>query len=132
MSNVMITVTIGRNVHPDHHYASSQFPESTRNPEAPYVEQVPMRPGNWADFASRVYGLLRCLPDAHVYGPFQGTGEWEGVPEDSITYTVTTSHPTILSDSDVADTFGRLLGDIGQLYGQDAIAWSYGPAMLAR
>lgn len=122
----LITVTIGRNVPPSSHLA--MWPARQPNPPA----QVAMTREHWARFQSRTEGLLSCLPDAQVFGPFHGTGEWEGIEEDSVTFTVLTSHPTIADDPTVADTFGELLGNLASLFDQDAIAWSHGPALLAR
>lgn len=132
----LITVTIGRNV---------PFDSSLRlhSMTADTGEQVPMRRNLWADFQLEVKNLLRVLPGddtdgmATVFGPFGGTGEWEGVPEESVTFTALTTHPDFRPAGNgeltgPVEAFGDILSSIAHHYGQDAIAWSHGPALLAK
>ena len=62
----LVTVTIGRN-----------------------VGTTPMSDAVWAEFRNQVTTVLRTISD-DVFGPFDGYGEWEGVTEESTTFTALT------------------------------------------
>lgn len=99
----LVTVSIGRN-----------------------VGDTPMAEGAWAEFISEVSLYVGGITRATArYGPFLGTGEWNGVAEDTATLTFITGRPVAPSD------LGDILSALSRLFNQDAIAWSYGPAFLA-
>lgn len=98
-----VTVTIGRN-----------------------VSDKPMRYNLWADFQTAIYGLVRDhFAPSITFGPFTGLGEWEGDTEESSVLIAVTSYP-----GDPA-AFSERLSAIARWFGQDAVAWSYGPNLLA-
>jgi hypothetical protein len=98
-----VTVTIGRN-----------------------VLRKPLGGANWAAFQSDVKDRLSALliPSA-VFGPFIGRGEWEGVSEESSVLILLSQYTTDRRNID------SILAGLAETYGQDAIAWSYGPNLLA-
>ena len=112
----LVTITIGRNVPAGG--SGSQLPGVT----------VPMSEARWQAFQDSVRYLIlegRC-DAADVFGPFAGHGVWDGVREDSVTFTGITARPFSPASLDNA------LSYLARCYDQDAIAWSYGPARLAR
>ena len=98
----LVTVTIGRN-----------------------VGTTPMVDAVWDTFRAQVRTVLSTLSD-DVFGPFDGVGEWDGVREESTTFTAVTNVPGNPS------TVDEQLAMIAGWYAQDAIAWSYGAGRLAR
>lgn len=105
----LITITIGRNT----------------------PSGAPLSDVSWRRFVRLTYTQVTALlgGESKVFGPFYGSGEWDGVPEESATV-------TILVGPDA--TGGRVsaitgvLADLADDYAQDAVAWSYGPSILAR
>lgn len=99
----LLTVTIGRN-----------------------VGNRPLWSHEWREFQSAVSDAVTDLlhPSAS-FGPFHGTGEWEGVSEDSAVFTFLTAYPAGVKAVD------ERLAQLADMYGQDAIAWSFGTARLA-
>lgn len=111
-----VTVTIGRNV-------STGRPDPGRE-GAPAV--APMPSERWEDFTVAVAGALFDLTRyVDLFGPFTGEGEWDGVREESRAIIVLTRYPV------APDTLTARLAELARHYGQDAIAWSYGPNILA-
>lgn len=100
----LVTVTIGRNFADD--------------------PMTAMIASEWARFQTSITDLFHLL-GGQTFGPFAGMGEWNGVVEDSAVITNVTSRPLDL------DGFEIILRAIAAEFGQDAIAWSYGPARLA-
>jgi hypothetical protein len=98
-----VTVTIGRN-----------------------VGDRPMFAFEWNDFKRCLADLLGdVVAPTLTFGPFKGTGEWEGVAEESSVLIVITGRAV-----DPARLSGRLV-HLARAFNQDAIAWSYGPNLLA-
>ena len=60
-----------------------------------------------------------------VFGPFKGEGVWEGEREESAVWILIAGRHASISHIDEA------LGKVADIYGQDAIAWSFGPNFLA-
>lgn len=104
-----LTVTIGRNI-------------GTR----------PMYRRTWEDFQDTVVGAIVDLTHpAHSFGPFTGDSTWTDddgftVREESAVFTAVTGYPGAV------DAIELQLSRIADAYGQDAIAWTYGPNLLAR
>lgn len=99
-----VTVTIGRN-----------------------VGTSPLDTLLWSAFQTDVSNRVGvALGATLVFGPFIGTGEWEGVTEESAVL-VFISGPAI-----PVRAIDTQLKDIAGWYGQDAIAWTYGPNLLAQ
>jgi len=102
-SGSQLTVTIGRN-----------------------VGSTPMSDTEWDYFIRTVQGIIvDHFAPSLTFGPFYGTGEWQGVTEESAVITAVTHYPGS------TEQFGTRLADIARTFGQDAIAWSFGPSMLA-
>lgn len=104
----LITITVGRNT----------------------PNGAPLSEPAWNEFVRSAYTRVSwSLGGASkVFGPFYGSGEWEGVTEESATVTIlagpeTRGHVSVIND---------VLSDLAESYAQDAVAWSYGPSMLAR
>lgn len=98
-----VTVTIGRN-----------------------VGSEPMSEHDWRDFQSMITGTIRDLLAPSVsFGPFYGSGEWEGVTEESAVFTFVSHYP-----ASVARVTERL-GKVAEMFSQDAVAWSFGLDILA-
>lgn len=113
----LLTVTIGRNVRAGYSELAALGQLSG--------EQVPMRRKTWNEFQNQV--RLEFIGRASdVFGPFHGTGEWDGVTEESAVFTAIVSTPFPPAEFDAA------MARLASLYDQDAIAWSYGEARLAR
>lgn len=117
---VLVTVTIGRNVPADH----SPFEALGNAPR-------PMSEDRWNRFHTDIAGVLHLIPSEAVFGPFTGVGEWEGVSEESITYTALVPLPAGTDVEDWSSVLGDILGGYAKRYGQDAIAYAVGPARLA-
>lgn len=98
-----VTVTIGRN-----------------------VNDKPLTQNDWELFQAAVKNRLSALlkPDL-VFGPFTGTGEWEGIEEESSVLILIARYTARAAD------VNRILEPLAYDYQQDCIAWSYGPNHLA-
>lgn len=107
-----IFVTIGRNV-------SNGDP----GPEG----QMAMTDGRWDTFVHDVADQLGALlkPSA-TFGPFYGTGEWEGVTEESAVWSLTVGYTSRVEHVE------SILSTLARSYGQDAIAWTSAASHLAR
>jgi hypothetical protein len=102
-----LTITIGRN-------------------QATALGTAPMAEGPWAGFKSLVsLVVVNHLAPTLDFGWFTGEGQWEGVTEESAIRVIVTGKAI------APDRLDLLLGVIADTYGQDAIAWSYGPNLLA-
>lgn len=107
-SGSLITVTFGRN-----------------------VGTTPLTTTAWHLFKSDVRDHVTTLTRAReTFGPFTGQGSWTDdgrvIHEDSVTFTFISGIPVWREHVD------SILSELARDYEQDAIAWSYGPAMLAR
>lgn len=116
---LLLTITIGRNVPASSRLASWDNGDGQR----------PMRRNAWLEFIAEVRTMLMLIP-GETFGPFEGTGEWEGVPEDSVTFTqfLAEGHADVAAYSEAV---GNILGGYAKRYDQDAIAYAVGPALLA-
>jgi hypothetical protein len=82
--------------------------------------------GEWHDFQSIVTGVLRDqLTPTAEFGPFEGSGVWEGVVEDSAVLIVLAGRPGSVV------TLANALTRVAREFGQDAIAWTFGPNLLS-
>lgn len=82
----------------------------------------PMSEDEWREFRDLTeLSLAGALEPQHLF-IYDGTGEWEGVAEDSACFLVLSEH-----DHDL----GPLLAMLAEAFGQDAIGWTSGPAHLA-
>lgn len=98
-----VTVTIGRN-----------------------IGDTPMHRLYWEGFQDTVASAVRdLLRPTLTFGPFTGDGEWDGVTETSSVLIAVTSYPASV------DAVEARLAGIAADYDQDAIAWSFGPNLLA-
>lgn len=91
------------------------------------VGDEPMESGKWDTFVNDTLDQLSALlvPSA-VFGPFFGTGEWEGVTEESAMLSLTVGYTSRVEHVE------SILSTLADRYGQDAIAWQSGPSHLAR
>lgn len=113
-----VTITIGRNVRADHPLAGIQVPERDA--------QVPMRRAAWHDFrATLATDVGYWVSPVATFGPFIGAGEWEGVAEESSVLILITGEPVTVGKLSAA------LIALAENFGQEAIAWTHGPNMLA-
>jgi len=98
-----VTVTIGRN-----------------------LGSEPMSPHDWADFQSLTTQAARdLLAPTLTFGPFTGSGEWDDVVEESAVFIFVSHYP-----ASVRAVESKLVA-VASEFGQDAIAWSFGPNLLA-
>ncbi len=88
--------------------------------------------GSWSDFQLAVVGNLSALlKPVSVFGPFLGSGSWtdaetgELVTEESAHFSIIPGYTAKVSDVE------SILSDLAARFGQDAIAFSFGPARLA-
>lgn len=87
---------------------------------------IPMSDSSWTQFEFDVLSLVdNYFSPTMRFGPFAGTGRWDGVEEESLMIVVVTSYPGNIRD------FERHLRGIAASFGQEGIAWSYGPNKLA-
>lgn len=99
-----VTVTIGRN-----------------------VGSEPMTPQAWSLFQTMVTDHLSALLRPEQAFTYYGTGEWEGVTEESAAIVLVGVRYTSR-----VDDVDRVLSGIAGTFEQDAIGWSHGPGRLAR
>ena len=100
-----ITITIGRN-----------------------IGTAPMPSDKWARFAEDVTADLLAAVPSDIVETHYGTGEWDGIPEDSCKITVLRhSEPTAA----MLDNLRRYMSENARVYGQDAIAITIGKSELA-
>lgn len=89
------------------------------------VGTEPMSDHHWQKFqdllADRLGALL--LPTA-TFGPFYGRGEWDGVTEESAVFSLTVGYTTQVEHVE------SVLGQLADLFEQDAIAYSTAPTVL--
>lgn len=98
-----VTVTVGRN-----------------------VGATPMPEDEWQGLQASVRtAVADYFEPAMTFGPFVGTGEWEGIVEESAVEIFVTKYPGSVKG------FESRLSTLAEIYGQDAIAWSFGPNLLA-
>jgi hypothetical protein len=86
-----------------------------------------MSDASWATFVADVADHVGALiiPQA-TFGPFYGSGEWEGVTEESAVLSFIVGYTVRIEDLE------SVLANLCDLYSQDAIAWTSGPGNLAR
>jgi hypothetical protein len=79
----------------------------------------------WQEF---IGGALLAVAQNTVepFGPFRGTGYWEGKPEDAAVITGVVRYP--FNEA----TLTERLTTLAARYGQEAIAWSHGENIHAR
>lgn len=99
-----VTVTIGRN-----------------------VGTIPMGDAAWLQFVVDVTNDVSAILHPEVTFNYRGQGEWQGVTEDSCSFSfVDVQRTTLASDVD------KVLSVLAVRYHQDAIGWSFGAGRLAR
>ena len=80
----------------------------------------------WFEFREMVGQLLRDTVGPTYTAQYDGYAEWEGTVEESTTFIASgTTYPANIEHVDTG------LAAIARAFGQTAIAWSYGPALMA-
>ena len=116
-------------------------PNETLGPVGPWVRSgdvltvsigrnvgvLPMSDVDWQELRTTVRDHLSALlKPSDVFGWFDGHGVWDGVPEESAVLTMIVGYTTRHAHVD------STLVALAERFGQDAIAFSYGPGNLAR
>lgn len=80
----------------------------------------------WTELQDTVrQALTDLLSPTSVFGPFTGEGEWGGKREECSVVIALSRYPASVK------TIDNRLAQIARDYGQEAIAWTHGPAFLA-
>lgn len=91
------------------------------------VNDVPMNATRWETFQGDVAHLLRAAGGTQAYiQAFTGTGEWYGVPEDSVSFTCTFAGRCAVS----THAFRKQLADLAKAFDQTSIFVSFGAGRM--
>jgi hypothetical protein len=91
------------------------------------IGSEPLADPIWDEFTNQIHTLARTLLDPKLLFVYEGTGEWEGVTEQSRAF-----HFVQTSRATDRATLRSALVTIAENFGQDAIAFTTGPSLLAR
>ena len=91
------------------------------------VGDVPMEPPRWAEFQGRVSHLLRDAGGTQAFiQAFTGVGEWNGVPEDSVSFTCSFEGHCAVSTR----VFRQKIAVLADAFEQETIFVSFGVGRL--